>query len=353
MTGTHAPDHPPAGGVPVVILAGSDDPGKGILIGRFVTGGAGARAAIFRDAIEPGERGTTPHGRLLRRLGDMGGSGLWEVIVYCPAGTELVVPAVTAVQDEALAGLVHLAGVITVVDAARFWDDYAGNVDLVDDDGRPNATVPFAPILVEQIEAASVLMINQTEQVNDATLRDLEGYLVNLNPDAVLSHISAGHGSYGTDGVPDLGASRDSADGRFGERDGDDGDRAEVDGYGFNSFVYAPERPLTWDAFAATLEDWPDEVRRCRGYAVFADHPPVLLSIVRDTCELTVLDDGGADHDHDNDHDHHDHDGHDHGQPCDEDVEGTELVFIGRDMPIDAIVDRLNACLADEEGSIS
>lgn len=67
--------------------------------------------------------------------------------------------------------------------------------------------------------------------------------------------------------------------------------------------------------------------------------------MVRDTCELTVLEEDAADAAKP-DHGLHDYGGHDHGLPGDEAVWGTELVFIGRGLPTDAIVTRLDTCLA-------
>ena len=357
----HDHDHSPAGGVPVVILAGHDEAGKGDLLGRLVTGPKGPRSAIIRDAIQPGEESTTPHDRLVERLGRLGRAGRDAVIVYEAESAEPVLPAATAILDERLGGLVRLAGVVTVVDAARFREDYERDVTLVDDDGTPAATVPLAPILVEQIEAATLIAVHRPDVVDEATLREVEGYLVNLNPDATLIRLGAHGEDDGSDWLSGLALTDD--DGTDAPLDAVEGDEIdgpeedesdEVDAYGFNTFVYATEQPFAWDAFVATLEEWPDEVMRCRGYAVFADHPPALLSMVRDTCELTVLEDDAADaaepdhgqHGHAHDPGGHDHGGHDHGLPGDEAVAGTELVFIGRGMPTDPIVARLDACLA-------
>ncbi len=235
-----------------------------------------------------------------------------------------------ALQDETLSGRIHLANLVTVVDASTFWDDYEREHALPDDEDG-TVVSPLAPLLVEQIEAANVVLINHTARADQDRLAELDAYIRNLNPDAEVRQTA--DGSVDADWLMGRDRYIEAELAPHPEPAGDsDGVPAELSG--FSSFAYVVERPMRWDAFTATLEDWPDEVMRSRGFVVFADHPPVLLSMVRDTVELTVL----ADHDHDHDHDHGIGDA----------LDRTELIFVGRDMPVETIVARFDACLAPE-----
>jgi len=80
------------------------------------------------------------------------------------------------------------------------------------------------------------------------------------------------------------------------------------------------------------LDDWPDEVIRAKGFITFTTPPLTLVSIVRDSADLTSF-------------------------PPPEDREedelsGTELVFIGRGMDEQAIRYRLDACVS-QTGAIA
>lgn len=360
--GNHDHDHDsnsdrPAG-IPVVVVTGHDTAGRETLIEQIRRGAPGEPMAIVRSDADPGESSDGWYERLLTDLRAIALSGECVAICCVTDGTELVLPVAAGVQDHRLDGLVWLAGIVAVVDVERFQDAYGRAVDDVDDEGNP-ATRPYAPIIVEQTESASVIVLNRTARAAAAITLDVEGYLRELNRDARFIRLDESEGCDWPDWLKALLRSGAVATGAvFGEPGRDGTADAAVDESGYSSFVYAAERPFAWNAFAAMLEDWPDEVRRCRGFVIFADHAPALLSIVRDSCEITVLE-GAVNDDHDHvAHDHvaHDHPGledddhsdHDHGQEGDEAIETTELTFIGRLMPTDAIVARLDACLAAE-----
>ena len=253
-----------------------------------------------------------------------------------------------ALQDETLSGRIHLGNLVTVVDASTFWDDYEREHASPDPDGE-TVVSPLAPLLVEQIEAANVVLINRAASADQERLADLEAYVRNLNPDADVRR--TGDGTVNAGWL--LGRDRYTEAELAAEPEPAGTDTVvEQDPSEFTSFAYVVDRPMRWDPFVAMLEDWPDEVMRCRGFVVFADHPPVLLSMVRETVELTVLaddldGDDGAPESHEHDH---------HEPGSDHDVgailERTELIFVGRAMAAEAIVARFDACLDPEESDL-
>ena len=77
------------------------------------------------------------------------------------------------------------------------------------------------------------------------------------------------------------------------------------------------------------FEDWPANVLRAKGFVFFADDAPALLSLAGDEIELETLEptEGGAS-----------------GDAAEPD--GTEIVFIGRNLPVADLKRRLDACAA-------
>ena len=341
--------------VPVTVLTGFLGVGKTTLLNRILAARSGERIAVvvndfsavnidaslvrhatdrlvelsngcicctLRDDLVEELRGLTDHG-----------DGTLDQIVVESTGIGEPLPIAYAFQDESLDGRVHLANLVTVVDAGSFWADYGREDEIEDSEGNP-VLAPLAPLLVEQVEGVNVILLNKTDLANETALGELEGYLRNLNPEAEIRRTIQGD----IDVAWLLGTNR-YADTELADDPGHPADvtgavRGEADEYGFDSFVYTSGRPFVWDRFVTALEDWPEQVMRGKGFVTFADSPPAILSMVRDLCELTVLDGGDREDD-------------DHG--LGDDIDGTELIFIGRGMPTDSIAARLDACRADED----
>lgn len=346
--------------VPVTVLTGFLGVGKTTLLNRILAVRTGERIAVVVNDFSAVniDAGLVRHAtdrlvelsngcicctlrddlvKELRGLTNDGQLGQLDQIVVESTGIGEPLPIAYAFQDESLVGRVHLANLVTVVDAGSFWADYGREDEIEDGEGNP-VLAPLAPLLVEQVEGVNVILLNKTDLADEAALGELEGYLRNLNPEAELRRTVQGDVDVawllGTNRYADTELADDPA-----HSHPDDGTPiSEADEYGFNSFVYTSDRPFLWDRFVASLEDWPEQVMRGKGFIVFADSPPAIVSMVRDLCELTVLDGGDADSE-------------DHSHALGDEVDGTELIFIGRGMPTDAIAARLDACLAPVEGS--
>ncbi len=346
--------------VPVTVLTGFLGVGKTTLLNRILAARTGERIAVVvndfsavnidaslvrhaTDRLVELSNGCiccTLRDDLVQELHGLTDAGDLDQIVVESTGIGEPLPIAYAFQDESLGGRVHLANLVTVVDAGSFWADYGREDEIEDSEGNP-VLAPLAPLLVEQVEGVNVILLNKTDLADEAALGELEGYLRNLNPEAEIRRTVRGDIDVawllgtdryaGTELTEDPGHVADATGAATGE----------ADEYGFNSFVYTSDRPFVWDRFVASLEDWPEQVMRGKGFVTFADSPPAIVSMVRDLCELTVLDGG------DGDPDHHDRPGDDHAHDPGDDIDGTELIFIGRGMPTDAIAARLDACLAE------
>ena len=75
---------------------------------------------------------------------------------------------------------------VTVLDANRFWHDYASGESLLD---RKQAvdetdTREVADLLMDQIEFANVIVLNKVDLVAHSNVQELKAVLQKFNPDA-------------------------------------------------------------------------------------------------------------------------------------------------------------------------
>lgn len=75
---------------------------------------------------------------------------------------------------------------VTVLDANRFWHDYASGETLLDrkqavdeDDDRE-----IADLLIDQIEFANVIVLNKVDLVSSTNVQELKSVLQKFNPEA-------------------------------------------------------------------------------------------------------------------------------------------------------------------------
>lgn len=87
-----------------------------------------------------------------------------------------------------LTGLARLDCLVTVVDAHRFWHDFASGESLLDRDQATDEgdTRDVVDLLIDQIETCDVLLLNKCDLVDEAELLKLEHVIRKLQPNAKL-----------------------------------------------------------------------------------------------------------------------------------------------------------------------
>lgn len=247
-------------------------------------------------------------------------------------------PIAQAFHMDDLPRHIELQSIVTVVDAANFWNDFS-RTDTVEDQDGQLISAPLAPLLVDQLEYTNVVVLNKTDLAAADDLAHLEGFVRGLNPTALITR--AVHGHIDPELVQGIARYQYDLGPEFAGWDESWGMdvSSEADEYGFHSFTYRSTAPFLYDRFIALFEEWPDEVLRAKGFVTFVDHPPVVMSLVRDTVELQSLLDT-----EDPDLPYVDEDELEHGQTADEEI---EVVFIGRGMNVEEIVEALDACRAE------
>jgi G3E family GTPase len=274
--------------------------------------------------------------REVRRLAQLPGI---DYLLIESTGIGEPLPIAQTFFMEDLPDLARLDSIVTVVDAAAFWHDF-GRTDLIEDDEGNPVESPLAPLLLDQIEFTNVLLLNKVDLASPDDLARLDAFVRQLNPDAVVHQTV--RGEIDPSVLIDTHLfSYDDAETAEGWDEEWDKDGSESEEYGFHTFVYRTETPLVWEPFNAIFSEWPEEILRVKGFVRFVDHVPVILSVAGSAAEMIGLEPPSSE-------ELAEADSLDDFFLPDED-EPTELVFIGRGMPVPEIQRLLDRCLANEE----
>lgn len=185
-------------------------------------------------------------------------------------------PIAQTFHMEDLPSRVRLDAIITVVDAEAFWDDWNRKDTVEDREGNP-IEQPLAPLLADQLEFTSIVLLNKADRVNEASLLKLESFIHELNPYAQIYRtvrcqiepeklMHTGLYNY------ELGLAHPDWEIEWNKPS------SEVEEYGFESFVYRSEVGFDVHAFEQFLHNWPRNIVRAKGWVKFSNHVPVTLS---------------------------------------------------------------------------
>ncbi|MDQ0242976.1 G3E family GTPase [Bacillus fengqiuensis] len=167
-----------------------------------------------------------------------------------------------------LSAFCRLDTMVTVVDANRFWHDFASGESLLDRKEATDETDTreVVDLLIDQIEFANVILLNKIDLVAEGDVVELKAVLQKLNPEARI--IETDHARLSLDHVLnthlfDFEKASQSA-GWIKELNSEH--TPETEEYGISSFVYRRRLPFHPERFMNWLEDWPVEIVRAKGF---------------------------------------------------------------------------------------
>ena len=205
----------------------------------------------------------------------------------------LPVAATFALSDELgvqLGELARLDTMVTVVDGPSFLRDFGSGEDLLDRglgvDGEDDRSI--SELLVDQIEVANVLVLNKTDKMSQGEVTRLTGILRKFNQTATLAHTT--YGKIPLDLIFDTGLFDfervEQSAGWLQELQGNH--TPETEEYGIGSFVYRRRRPFHPARLTATFEGCFDGVLRAKGILWLATRHEVAgaLSIAGNSLSL-------------------------------------------------------------------
>jgi G3E family GTPase len=206
---------------------------------------------------------------LLKEVASLANEGRFDYLLIESTGISEPLPVAetfTFANEEgrSLSDVAQLDTMVTVVDAANFWNNYASgaelrqlNVGAGEDDERD-----LVDLMIDQIEFANILVLNKTDLMDEADLSLLIALLKRMNPGAEV--ICASFGVVPLDRILGTGkfdfSEAASSPGWLRELRGEH--MPETEEYGIHSFVYRARRPFhpqrLWelmehDAFASVV----------------------------------------------------------------------------------------------------
>ena len=171
-------------------------------------------------------------------------------------------------SGETLSSMARLDTMVTVVDASNFLKDFESNEDLKSQslEASDHDERTITELLIDQVEFANVIVLNKTDLVSKAQMKELSRILTKLNPEAVLLKSSFGEipleqilntGLFQFDRAADSIGWLKTLRGK---------ETSESFEYGINSFVYRSNLPFNPIRLRAFLEEeWPG-VMRSKGF---------------------------------------------------------------------------------------
>jgi G3E family GTPase len=162
----------------------------------------------------------------------------------------------------------RLDTMVTVVDANRFWTDFASGESLLD---RKQAvdetdTREVADLLIDQIEFANVIILNKVDLISPRDAKELEGVLKKLNPEAKIIQTTFCQVPLDEILNTHLFDFEKASQAAGWIKELNEEHTPETEEYGISSFVYRRRRPFHPERFMNWLENWPVEVVRAKGF---------------------------------------------------------------------------------------
>lgn len=211
---------------------------------------------------------------LLREVQNLASEGRFDYILIESSGISEPVPVAQTFTyanpdlDIDLTSLAKLDTMVTVVDANRFWQDFASGESLLDRNEAVNESDyrDIVDLLIDQIETCDVLILNKCDLVEEAELVKLEGIITKLQPTAKL--IRAINGVVDPKEILNTGLfdfeKTSTSSGWISELNRDE-HTPETEEYGIGSFVYRKRRPFHPARLYQYLNNLPEQIVRAKG----------------------------------------------------------------------------------------
>ncbi|MFK0525918.1 GTP-binding protein [Paenibacillus illinoisensis] len=225
---------------------------------------------------------------LLQEIEKLVNEGRFDYILIESTGISEPVPVAqtfTYADEESGIDLTRLAKLdclVTVVDANRFWHDFASGQSLLDRSQAAGEedTRDVVDLLIDQIETCDVLLLNKCDLVDEVELNKLEGIIRKLQPHAKIIRTVKGQVNPAeilNTGLFDFEKASMSA-GWIQELE-KESHTPETEEYGIGSFVYRRRKPFHPARLAEFMSYWPEEVVRAKGLVWLAAEGDMAASL--------------------------------------------------------------------------
>lgn len=293
---------------------------------------------------------------LAKQLQGIADSGDFDYIVIEASGICEPIPiayTISAYCDQAKCdgkAPLDLDNIVAVVDCARMWDEFNGGKDLLADDIDED---DIESLIIQQIEFCTTVILNKTDRVTPAQIKELKAIVRSLQKDAVI--VEAENGDVPMSELLDTGrfsfeTAYDSAAWADAMAHPEEHENPEVLEYDISTFVYERRKPLDIDMLSEFVQTWPDSVIRSKGMLWIGQDPDMCYVFEQAGKQVSVTENGlfvdSAPEDEKKQIIDANSELLDDWDPLTGD-RVTRLCFIGRHMDKDAIVHGLDACITE------
>ncbi len=293
---------------------------------------------------------------LAKQLQGIADSGDFDYIVIEASGICEPIPiayTISAYCDQAKydgKAPLDLDNIVAVVDCARMWDEFNGGKDLLANDIDED---DIESLIIQQIEFCTTVVLNKTDRVTPAQIKELKAIVRSLQKDAVI--VEAENGDVPMSELLDTGrfsfeTAYDSAAWADAMAHPEEHENPEVLEYDISTFVYERRKPLDIDRLSEFVQTWPDNVIRSKGMLWIGQDPDMCYVFEQAGKQVSVTENGlfvdSAPEDEKKQIIDANSELLDDWDPLTGD-RVTRLCFIGRHMDKDAIVDGLDACVTE------
>ncbi len=314
--------------LPVLLLTGYLGSGKTTLLNRILANRKGIRFAVIVNdigevnidagliqkggvvgqgddslvALQNGCICCTLKMDLVAQIADLAATKAFDYIVIEASGICEPAPIANTISTMPSFGVQYTRGavpyvdcIVTVVDALRMKDEFAGGDALgkedIDDDDLER-------LLIEQIEFCNIVLLNKASEITPDELGRLRAIVKGINPGAKVLQCDYGDidldeiiytGMFDFDTVATSAAWISAIEGEDEEEE-PEGEALE---YGIDTYVYYSREPLDLNKFDNFIfKHWPSNIIRAKGICYFASEPDQCYLFEQAGRQKTVRDAG-------------------------------------------------------------
>lgn len=246
---------------------------------------------------------------LAQQLSDLACSNKYDYIVIEASGicepipiAQTITMMAEATKKKKMPAIVELDNIVSVVDAARFKDEFNCGEDLIakqaemaEEEEEEEEDEDLASLLVQQLEFVNTVVLNKVDLVTEEELGRVRAVIKAIAPKAVIVETTYGKVPYEEifdTGRFDYEKAIMSAGWIEAIEHPEEHEEGELYEYGIETFVFERREPFYMEQLQSVFEQWPISVIRTKGYIWFSENPDDAFILEQAGRQVTIQPDG-------------------------------------------------------------